>query len=188
MAEQRLATDGYVFDFAEDACDAYVFDSPEHNGIRNVMAPVDIIAELPNEYLFLELKKYSHEGMKFKCPLWREQRLIDSLCPLANDDKKRTNAVLKRIAASLRKKYCDTFLYLYAEDKLYKPVNYVCVVGDLDSALCPRLQDILQGQLPKGKPIPTWVQSIVKNVAVVNVNGWNSNDKLRRYGECRLEK
>lgn len=189
MAERELTTDGYVFNFAQDACDAYIFDSPEHNGIRNVMAPVDIIAEFPNEYLFIELKRYSrkdpHGGRKFKCPLWDDTKLINSECPLANDSEKRAQVTLKRIAASLRKKYCDTFLYLHAEAKPDKPVNYVCVV-DLDSVLRDRLRHIIQEQFPKGIPTQTnWKRSIVKSVYVVDVNGWN--DKLKRYGKCKLD-
>lgn len=35
--EKRVVADGYIFDFSDDALDAYVFDSAEHNGIRNIM-------------------------------------------------------------------------------------------------------------------------------------------------------
>lgn len=186
--EKRVVADGYIFDFSDDALDAYVFDSAEHNGIRNIMGSVDIIAEFPEEYLYIELKKYRPEygGMKFRCPLWDDKLLIKS-CPLAADDNKRVEATIKRIARDLRQKYCDTFLYNYAEDKLNKPVNYICVVEGCDVAQALRLNEIMALRLPKGVPPQTkWVRPIVKNMVVVNVNGWNASDKLKCYGRCSL--
>lgn len=107
---KQVITDGYIFDFNNDALDAYVFDSAEYNGIRNIMRPVDIIAEFPEEYLYIELKKYRPEygGMKFRCPLWDDKLLIKS-CPLVADDNKRVEATIKRIARDLRQKYCIRF-------------------------------------------------------------------------------
>ena len=51
MAKQ-VVTDGYVFDFSDDAQDAYVFDDNAHHGVRNMMKSVDVVAEFPDEYLF----------------------------------------------------------------------------------------------------------------------------------------
>lgn len=108
-------------------------------------------------------------------------------CPLAADDNKRVEATIKRIARDLRQKYCDTFLYSYAEDKLNKPVNYICVVEGCDAAQALSLNEIMALRLPKGVPPQTkWVRPIVKNMVVVNVNGWNASDKLKCYGRCSL--
>lgn len=184
----RVAADGYVFDFADEALDAYVFDSSEYNGIQNVMKSVDVVAEFPNEYLFIELKKYHPErgGMEFCCPLWGDKSLINSKCPLVANDNKRVQATIKRIAHDLRRKYCDTFLYYFAENKLGdKRVNYICVVEGCDAAQTLRLNEILSGLIPKGIPPQTrWVRPIMKNMAVVNVDEWNASDKLSRYGRC----
>ena len=127
--------------------------------------------------------------MEFRCPLWDDRRLIKSGCPLAADDDKRVEATIKRIARELRQKYCDTFLYYYAEDKLNKPVNYVCVLEGCDAAQAVRLKEIMSLQIPQGVPLPTeWVRPIVKNMAVVNVSGWNASDKLKRYGQCSVHR
>ena len=185
----QVSTDGYVFDFAGDVIDAFVFDSPEHNGTQSVMKCVDIIAEFPNEYLFIELKKYrpDHGGMEFRCPLWGDKPLISAKCPLATNETKREKASVKRIAHDLRCKFCDTFMYCYAKDRLNKQVNYICIVEGCESAQTLRLNDILNQTMPKGIPERTqWARPIVKNVAVVNVDLWNSNNKLNRYGRCSL--
>ena len=184
MATQ-ITTDGYIFDFADDVIDAYIFDSQEHNSIQNMMKAVDVIAEFPDEYLFIELKKYQRGEIEFRCPLWGDKGLIKSNCPLTMDDDKRTKATVKRIAHELRCKYCDTLLYYFAENKLDKQVNYICVVEGCDAAQTLRLGEILSLQMPKGIPPQThWVRPIVKNLVVVNVNGWNASDKLNRYGRC----
>lgn len=185
MAKQ-ITVDGYEFDFGATVVDAFVFDDPSYH--VQSMKSVDIIAEFPNEYLFIELKKYdpARGGIEFRCPLWGDKPLIASHCPLATDTSKRDQASVKRIAHDLRQKYCDTFLYRYAEDKIGKAVNYICVVSGCDSALTLRLHDILKGALPKGLAKTTWLHPIVKNVAVVNVDMWNASSDLSRYGNCKL--
>lgn len=185
----QVSTDGYVFDFTGDVIDAYVFDSPEHNGAKNVMKCVDIIAEFPNEYLFIELKKYRPDrgGIEFRCPIWDDKPLISTKCPLATNEVKRVKASVKRIAHDLRCKFCDTFMYRYAEDRLNKQVNYICMVEGCESAQTLRLNEILNQTMPKGMLARTqWIRPIVKNVAVVNVASWNSSNKLNRYGSCSL--
>ncbi len=185
----QISTDGYVFDFAGDVIDAFVFDSPEHNGMRHVMRCVDIIAEFPDEFLFIELKKYDpeHGGIEFSCPIWGDKSLIIEKCPLATNEEKRVKASVKRIAHDLRCKYCDTFMYRYAEDRIGKQVNFICLVEGCEAAQTLRLNEILNQTMPKGKPGRThWVKPIVKNVAVVNVAAWNNSEKLSRYGSCAL--
>lgn len=185
MAKQ-ICVDGYVFDFGADVVDAFVFDEPSYK--VPAMKAVDIIAEFPNEYLFIELKKYdpARGGIEFRCPLWGDKTLIASHCPLAADITKRNQASVKRIARELRQKYCDTFLYRYAEGRIGKTVNYICVVSGCDSALTLHLQEIVKNAMPKGLAKTTWIRPIVKNVAVVNVDMWNASSKLSQYGNCRL--
>ena len=187
MAKQ-VSADGYVFDFGEDLVDAFVFDSPEHHGGLKSMKAVDIIAEFPNEYLYIELKKYNpaRGGIEFRCPLWGDKSLIKKHCPLATDARKRDVANVKRIAHDLRQKYCDTFLFRYAEDKVSKAVNYICVIEGCDSAQTLRLQEIMEQAMPKGVAKDSWQRPMVKNVAVVNVAMWNAVPQLNRYGRCSL--
>ena len=186
---KTISADGYIFEFADDVVDAFVFDSPAYHGGLHAMKAVDIIAEFPNEYLFIELKKYdaAHGGIQFRCPLWNDRSLISEHCPLATNDRKRDKVNVKRIAHDLRQKYCDTFLFRYAEDKLDKTVNYICVVEGCDSAQTLRLQEIMKDVMPKGIPANTqWIRPIVKNVAVVNVATWNATAQLSRYGKCSV--
>ncbi len=185
----QVETDGFVFDFNNKVQNAFVFDSAMHNGIRNMMKSVDVIAEFPDEYLFIELKNYLplYGGMEFRCPLCDDKQLIKTKCPLSDDDGKRVKDTVKRIARDLRQKYFDTFLYCYAEDKMNKPVIFICVVEGCDTALVLRLKDIISGLIPKGIPEQTkWVKPILKNVFVVNVSAWNASSKLKCYGNCSL--
>lgn len=188
MAKQVVA-DGYMFDFTDAVLDAYVFDSSEYNGVKN-MKSVDIVVELPQEYLFIELKKYHSErgGMEFRCPLWDDRNLINTQCPLGANDNKRVKATIKRISHDLRGKYFDTFLCFFAENKLGdKQVNYICVVEGCEAAQILHLNRILSNVIPKGIPAQShWVRSIMKNLFVVNVDEWNKIDKLNRYGRCSL--
>lgn len=187
MAKQ-ISTDRYVFDFDSTIVDAFVFDSPAYHGGLAGMKAVDIIAEFPDEYLFIELKKYdpARGGIKFRCPLWDDKSLIANNCPLANDPRKGEKASIKRIVRDLRQKYCDTFLFRYAEDKLGKDVNYICVVEGCDSAQTLQLNGLLKNAIPKGKAIASWTRPIVKNIAVVNVSTWNTSSKLNKYGSCTV--
>lgn len=186
MAKQ-ITADGYEFVFSDDVVDAFVFDTPKYR--VHSMKAVDIIAEFPNEYLFIELKKYDSifGGIEFRCPLWGDKKLITNNCPLAIDDHKSVQASVKRISHDLRRKYCDTFLYRYSEDKLTKDVNYICVVEGCESAQTLRLNDIMKQTIPTGIPSSTlWKRPIVKNIAVVNASMWNARSKLKRYGSCSL--
>ena len=64
---KTISADGYTFEFVDEVVDAFVFDSPEYHGGMNAMKAVDSIAEFPNEYLFIELKKYEHmDNWKYK--------------------------------------------------------------------------------------------------------------------------
>ena len=186
MARQ-ITSDGYVFDFSNKVIDASKFDTQDRFKGGPSMKAVDIIAECSKEYLFIELKKYCpNRGFDFRCPLWDNRRLIGQKCPLATDESKKVQASLNRVTHELRQKYCDTFLYWYANNRLTKEVSYICVVEGLDPALTVRLQDRVSKVLPHhDKASPTlWTGRIVKKIVVVNVKMWNK--LLGQYGKCSL--
>ena len=54
-----MEKDGYKFDFSDSVIDIISFDENKKL-LCDGMKSVDIIAEFPNEYLFLELKKYKN--------------------------------------------------------------------------------------------------------------------------------
>lgn len=185
---KKISTDGYEFEFSDDVIDAFVFDSPEYKDSASSMKSVDIIAEFPKEYLFIELKKYdpARGGIEFRCPLWEDKKVIEN-CPLNSNERKRDSASIKRIAHDLRRQYCDTFLFRYAEEKIDKDVNFICVIEGCDSALTSRLSDIVSHSIAHGKHNHSlWKRSIVKNVAVVNTETWNISDQLNYYGHCSV--
>lgn len=184
----QISADGYKFDFADGVVDAFIYDNPNRADGVHGMKSVDIIAEFPNEYLFVELKKYKLErgGIEFRCPIWDKKEIV-ARCPVATDVRKRDLASAKRIANDLRRKYCDTFLARFAQGKNDKDVNYLCVVEGCDGAIALRMRDLVTQSIPRGIPNHSgWVRRIVKNIAVVNVSLWNSTPELSKYGTVSL--
>jgi len=150
----RMTVDGFDFEF-EDAIDAFVFDEkdkhlPNYHGLSHAMQAVDLIVELANDYLFIEVKDF-HD-------------------PDAYQDGNYFN----HLRESLKYKYRDTFLYRWAENKIDKPIRYLCLLT-LDNALITRMNKEIRKQLPLGRPISRWEQSIAKSSVVVNIERWNNN-------------
>lgn len=184
--DKRMEKDGYVFDFSDDIVDIISFDENEKL-LCDGMKSVDIIAEFPNEYLFLELKKYKDRNIDFKCPLWKEAKVVSN-CPLLKNEKISGLASINRIAKDLRQKYFDTFLYRHINGCNNKPINYICVVEGCDSALTDRLRDKVSMILPRRRKMANenneWNSFVLKNFAVVNVANWNNSPYLNRYARC----
>lgn len=177
MMSRTIEKDGYLFDFSEDVIHIIGFDD-ECTQLCDGMKKVDIIAEFPDEYLFLELKRYKKGKVDFKCPIWKESKIVAS-CPLATDQERRKKAVVNRVAKDLQQKYIDTFLYRYHNDSVDKSINYVCIVdGDnVDSAMVKGLRDKVK------LPVKT---KILKNFAIVNQRIWNNEKRLLKYAKCSL--
>lgn len=174
MMSRTIEKDGYLFDFSEDVIHIIGFDD-ECTQLCDGMKKVDIIAEFPGEYLFLELKRYKKGKVDFKCPIWKEPKIVNT-CPLKNNEKKRHQATINRVATELRQKYFDTFLYRYEKDYEYKPINYICVV-EADPIIAQGLQEKVL--LPKKT-------KILKNFAIVNQRMWNNEKRLLKYAKCSL--
>ncbi len=150
----KLSVDGFDFDFLE-ALDAFVFDEtdktkPTYHGLSHAMKAVDIIVELENYYLFIEVK--------------------DFFSPEEYQGKEHFNH-LKNV---LKYKYRDTFLYRWAEQKIDKPIHYLCLLT-LENALISRMNKAIRSELPWGKPIGRWERSIVDRCVVLNEERWNKN-------------
>jgi hypothetical protein len=150
----KLSVDGFDFDFLE-AVDAFVFDEkdktkPTYHGLSHAMKTVDIIVELENHYLFIEVK--------------------DFFSPQDYQGKDHFNH-LKQV---LKYKYRDTFLYRWAEQKIDKPIHYLCLLT-LENALISRMNKAIRLELPWGKPIGRWERSIVEACVVLNEERWNTN-------------
>ena len=159
-----ITTDGFEFRF-EDALDAFVFDEkdpdrPTFHGAP--MKAVDIVAEFEECYVYVELKDY-------------EDPSGDDIRRAANEHEQPVRQDhFKWLKNYLKDKFRDSYLYRHAEDKVDKPIRYVCLIN-FDNALNSRMQKALKHELPVGKASHRWVRELATNCHVVNMNKWNQN-------------
>jgi len=83
-------------------------------------------------------------------------------------------ASFKWLKNYLKYKFRDSYLYRHAEQKVDKPVHYVCLIT-FDNALNSRMQKSLKQELPVGKASRRWVQALATSCHVVNLDKWNEN-------------
>lgn len=168
----NVTVDGYEFNFP-NAIEAYKFDetdnmSPHHHGVAHFKA-VDVMVELPDKYLFIEIKTYED----FR-KLEEKPDRYDGYSP---------SVELRR---NLVGKYRDTFIYRYCEDKLDKEIFYICLLN-FDAALRDRFAKELRKHIPAGKGnARRWRKKFLpkENLIVVDENSWNRN--LSDWGTCHL--
>ena len=159
-----VEADGFEFRFT-DALDAFVFDETDRTKPTFHGAPmkgVDIVAEFDDAYVYIELKDYD------------DSSIYDVLGALTDDERHSRQASFKWLKNYLKYKFRDSFLYRYAEQKVEKPVHYVCLIT-FDNALNSRMQKALKQELPVGKASIRWVQTLAKSCHVVNMDKWNEN-------------
>ncbi len=157
----KIPAEGFEFDFNdENVLDAFVFDEENKtkstfHGLSHAMQAVDIIVELENNYLFIEIKKFYNP---------KENKPIE---PDFKEKKK-----------DLKYKYRDTWIYRWAENKIDKPIHYICLLTPLDNALLTKFQNDLKCELPVVIPKKIsnrWQSKIVESCQVVDVAKWNTN-------------
>ena len=162
----RVQADGFEFHFP-DALDAFCFDEkdktrPHFHGLSHAMKAVDLVIELPTDYLFIEIKDFhAADDYDFK-------RAVDS----AQRDERQ--ARFQHLLAVLKHKFRDSWLYRWSEGKADKPIRYLCLLT-LDNALLSVLGTQLKRQLPVGAAGPRWTGSLAQSCAVVNLERWNTN-------------
>lgn len=161
---KEVEADGFKFNFA-DAIDAFVFDEkditkPTFHGVP--MKGVDIVAEFETAYVYVEVKDYT------------DPSIYDELSAMTEQDKKARQDGFRWLKNYLKYKYRDSFLYRYAEQKVDKPVHYVCLIN-FDNAMSSRLKKALRAELPVGAASRRWTQSIAASCQVVNMAKWNEN-------------
>ncbi|MDR3210466.1 MAG: hypothetical protein LBU79_00940 [Planctomycetota bacterium] len=151
---------GFEFQFT-DAMDAFIFDEKDHSKPTFHGAPmksVDIIAEFPAAYVYVELKNYADATIYD--PLDADTR--------AQQDK------FNWLKNYLKYKFRDSYLYRHAEHKVEKPVHYLCLLT-FDNALNSRIQKSLKQELPVGRVTSRWAQALATSCQVVNLDKWNEN-------------
>jgi hypothetical protein len=160
----KIHADGFTFDFT-DALDVFVFDEkdktkPTYHG--QPMKAVDIIAELPDAYLFVEMKDFDDPA---------SYDTKDFSTAEESADKRKAFKWLKNY---LKYKYRDSYLFRHAEEKVDKPIHYICLLT-FDNALNTAMRKALHKELPVGPASKRWKREIVKSCQVVNVAKWNEN-------------
>lgn len=166
--------EGYRFDIPQ-ALQMYKFDetnnnSPFFHGV-SVLKAVDVMIEMPKCYVWVEIKCYDDE----KIAKFKEERNLPR-----RDEDYHPKTWLRN---NLLHKYRDTFLYRYAENKLDKPIVYVCLLN-FDKALKSYFRGELQHYIPCNKPSARWKKSIIDALIVVDENDWKHNPRLQALGSC----
>ena len=124
------------------------------------MKAVDAIVELKEAYLFIEIKNYD-DPADFDIKTFVNQ--IDL-------DKKQDQ--FRYLKNNLKYKYRDSFLYRFAEDKVNKPIHYLCLIN-FENALNSFMQKFLKQELPVGKPSKRWKKTIAESCQVLSLIKWN---------------
>jgi len=160
----KIATDGFEFDFT-DAEDVFVFDEkdrtkPTYHGVP--MKAVDLVAEFPDAYVFVEMKDFDDPDMY-------NQQLAEN-----DEDIKEKRDHFKWLKNYLKYKYRDSYLFRHAENKVDKPIHYICLLT-FDNALNTTMQKALKRELPVGLASRRWEREIVKSCHVLNLDKWNEN-------------
>ena len=170
----KIDADGFSFDFT-DAIDAFVFDetdksNPRYHGVP--MKAVDIVVELEEDYVYVEMKDFDHLGI-FSPDLDEDEEAL-----------KERRDHFKWLKNYLKYKYRDTYLYRHAEEKVDKPIHYICLLT-FDDKLNIVMQKDLTRELPTGRASRRWKREIVSSCQVVNVAKWN--DSFPKWPVSRLE-
>lgn len=157
-----VEADGIEIRF-EDAIEAFVFDEKDKTKSTFHGAPmkaVDIIAEFADSYVYIELKNYADlEGYRA------------GMGENVNESSQRGGHAtwLKNY---LKQKFRDSYLYRHAEQKVDKPIHYICLIN-FDNALNRGIERLLRYELPVGLASRRWVKALAKSCHVVNLETWN---------------
>ncbi|MCY4147872.1 MAG: hypothetical protein OXF73_00680 [Gammaproteobacteria bacterium] len=158
---KAVEVDGFSFRF-EDAIDAFVFDEKDVTKATFHGAPmkaVDIITEFANCYVYIEMKDYD------------DPSVYDIRSAMSDDEQIKRKKRFNWLKDYLKYKFRDSYLYRHAEQKVDKPIHYICL-NNFDSGLNFLIQKSLRLELPVGKPSDRWIQSLVVSCHVVNFERW----------------
>lgn len=154
-----VEADGFEFHFT-DAIDAFIFDEKDNTKPTFHGAPmkaVDIVAEFDDAYVYIELKDYD------------DPSIYDVLSFKTDDEMHSRQDSFNWLKNYLKYKFRDSYLYRHAEQKVEKPVHYICLIN-FDNALNSRMRKSLKQELPVGKASHRWVQSLATSCHVVNLH------------------
>jgi hypothetical protein len=168
-----IQADGFEFNFT-DAVEAFVFDEPDRSKPMYHGAPmkgVDIVAEFEEAYVYIELKDYENP------------EIYDAQGAENDDDLRSRRDGFKWLKTYLKYKFRDSFLYRHAEQKVDKPIHYICLIT-FENALNSRMQKELKREIPVGMSPSRWIQPLATSCQVVNVSKWN--EKFPKWPVTRI--
>ena len=145
------------------------FDGPDHR-LSHCMKAVDFVVELPDHYVYVELKDPQNPRAT---PQGRA----------AFTGKLRSG----ELENELRYKYRDSFLYEWASGRADKPVDYLVLIAldTLDDAQLLTTTRSLMRSLPqRGPDARPWQREIVRGCGVFNLESWNR--RLPHYPATRV--
>ena len=149
------------------------FDDPQRHGLSHAMKAVDFVVENGRDLILIEVKDPDAAAHH---PQHRQS--LDAF---------RDRIASHALANEAVRKFRDTFVYLWAEDRLrQRVVHYYLLIAfeTLDAALLLSLQDDMKRMLPAKEAQPaSWSRSIVKRIGVFNLKTWNEH--LREYPVAR---
>lgn len=151
----RVSEKDIEFTFT-DVVDALKFDDGSH-GLSHCMSAVDFIVELKGSYVFIEVKDPDHP-----------KATPQAVAEFCNEIKS------GELRMALVKKYRDSFLYRWAEEKLDKPVNYAVLLcmNSMDKAMLLNENDLLKRELPL-QETAKWQKQIAASCNIFNIDTWN---------------
>lgn len=141
-----------------DAVYGRKFDGPDH-GLSHCMKAVDFIVELPDYYLFVEVKDPQHP-----------RATLQSRSGFVADMHS------GRLDRELKYKYRDSFLYEWAMGRAGKPIEYrvLIALNTLSAADLLNRKESLARNLPQlGPNNRPWPRLIVDSCNVFNLDSWN---------------
>ncbi len=158
-----VESEGYKIDF-KDALNAFKFDETDksknnYHGVTALKA-VDIIAEFEDKFVFVEIKKYDNPS-EFNESFY-----------IGDYDTSPRHKYFSWLKNYLKHKFRDSFLYRYAENKVDRPIHYICLLN-FENALNVELAKSLRRELPLNKPSKRWINILSKSCNVVNLKKWN---------------
>ena len=169
-----VQTDGFEFRF-ENALDAFVFDEtdPEKPTFHGApMKGVDIVAEFADDYVYVELKDFHNPSS------------YDDFGTTSDCKECSRQTSFNHLKGYLKYKFRDSYLYRHAEQKVEKPVHYICLTN-LANAKNRKMQQSLKVELPVGKASPRWVKALASSCLVVNLDKWNK--KFPKWPAKRID-
>lgn len=156
--------DGFSFEFT-DAVNAFVFDEKDKSKATyhgQPMKAVDVLVELADAYLFVEIKNFD------------DPKAYDTGTFTDEDDLKKRRDGFKWLKNYLKYKYRDSYLYRHAEEKVDKPIHYICLLN-FDNALNATMSKALKKELPIGRASTRWKRELVHSCQVMNLKKWNQS-------------